>query len=208
MQGFTSDRATPVHRKCSCFFPLVWITRSNRTVSKGRTCPMQQAARTLPLPPLPLGEGGAKLWTMEIHLCWRAAAWKAANPLLLTEASTPEKARSFEPHVRPYGTVTWESATWVSCHGVAASPFPCQPEPGAGSAGRAGIPQRFRHIPPSPSEQLKGEVTTPALPPLSLARTLQILARLMGKAKAWLWVCFLHVYFVSSFLRVVSGQGM
>lgn len=129
-------------------------------------------------------------WTMEIHLCWRAAAWKAANPLLLTEASTPAKARSFEPHARPYGTVTWESATWVSCHGVAASPFPCLPEPGAGSAGRAGIPQRFRHIPPSPSEQLKGEVTTPALPPLSLARTLQILARLMGKAKAWLLSLF------------------
>lgn len=83
-----------------------------------------------------------------------------------------------------------KGSAWVSSHGVAA--FPCQPERSAGSAGRAGIPQQYSDtflppsLPPAPSEQLGGEVTTPDLPPLSLARTPQILARLMGQAKLWL----------------------
>lgn len=118
--------------------------------------------------------------TMEIHLCCRAAAPKAANPFSRQEALIP---------ACPYGTETWKRLSLGLFSRRGSISLPARAQRRLRRQGRypAAI---FRHIPPSlppaPSEQLGGEVTTPDLPPLSLARTPQILARLMGKAKLWL----------------------
>lgn len=144
---------------------------------------MEQAAHTLPLPPPPLGEGGVKRRLLPGPWKYTTAAeqplQRQQTPFSRQEALTP---------ARPYGTETWKrlSLGLFSRRGSISLPARAQRRLRRQGRYSAAI---FRHIPPSlppaPSEQLGGEVTTPDLPPLSLARTPQILARLMGQAKLW-----------------------
>lgn len=186
---------------------------------------MQRAADLLPLPPPALAEGGAKHWVLPGPQNYAPATRNTSTPLPWT-AFTPAKAPSLKSHTHiPMERRVGMGTAWLSSHGVAASPAAAGTRLGqlehssAGSASVAGTGQ-FRHIPPSvcpgfclsPGQFFpwcNAVAEEPKAPsPLSLARALQIPARLMGRAKTRLWICFLQVYFVCQSLKVMSGERM
>lgn len=160
-------------------------------------------------------------WTMEIYLCWRAATRNASKSLAWQRLSCLQRYLAWNLMHVPMKRWAGIDTTWFSSHGVAASPAVAETHFSASSSTAQALLvwQVFSsnsdtflplHLPmflfimgqflPTPcnavAEELKGDLTTPALPPLSLARTLQIPARLMRRAKPQLWICFLQAYFV------------
>lgn len=179
--GFHKDHATPVHRKSSRFFPTATNHQEQQSRLQRPYLPDAAGCSHAASPTSAsgtgrcqtLGEGGLA-WTVEMHLCWRAAARNAANPPSDRGFHT-SKGTELPTARTSQGTESWERYNlWVPSHGVAATAFPCQQSRAqALPAGQVFRRNSHAFLPRHASSTTH-----------SLARTLQILAGLIEKGKS------------------------